>query len=142
MSKTTIGIFIVAAFLLVVSLAINILGRRIVESQLITAEGQQLYPRCDHCGTALDDWQQAASLMVLLAISVSIAGAMFWEKETRPVTGQASILKLNERRAEQSGTAAARRDSGVLAAIGIDESNTRLSEDETLTPLERVIRGY
>lgn len=142
MSKTTARTFIAATLLLAASLAINIYGQRIVESPMMTEEGLPLYTSCSHCSSERENWERAAALLGLLAISVSIAGAMFWDREAGPMTEQASLLRLDDSAARRTNRVAAPSKSVGIADARIIESTAHLREDESLTPLERVIRGY
>ena len=140
MNKSVAGTFIAAAVLVVVSLSINFYGQSIVESQRLAGEGQ--FTAYDVCGSQLDPWEQASGIFGLMAFSTSIAGAMFWYREQDPIAEQSSILMLGERTATGTVRMAAPPKDAAIAKAHVDQSHERRHEDESLTPLERVIRGY
>ena len=142
MSKTTARTFIAAACLLVVSLLINTYGERIFEGQPATVEGLPSYSIHDVCPAGVAPWERAAGLIALMAVSISIAGVMFWDREPQPMTEQASVLKLDGGATRRMARIATPLKSATTAPVYVNQSNARLHEDESLTPLERVIRGY
>jgi len=79
----------------------------------------------------------------LLATSISIAGALLWDRETQPQENRASILGLDERAAtRQMVREAAPQQKAFAANVHVGETGATAHEEESLTPLERVIRGY
>lgn len=145
MSKTTARTFILAAVLLAMCVMTYMYGHRSVENQLIAA-GEALPP------FSMDDyypyymelktWEQAAAVIGLLGVSLSVAGAIRWDREMSPELNQSSILGLNEQATKRIVRSAAPQNVVSIAAARLDESNARWREEESLTPLERVIRGY
>jgi hypothetical protein len=115
----------------------NIYGRR-----SMAAYEQSTFIIYDAYDMNLETWQQVTGLTGLLAISVSVAGALLWERETRPQAKRASILGLNETAAGRMVRAAAPQRKAVAAKAHVDRTVASLPEEESLTPLERVIRGY
>jgi hypothetical protein len=142
MSKTTACTFAAAVILLAASFAINDYGDYIIAAQRAAERGLSEFPvYYDDCNRGLNAWERASGLTGLLAISVSVAGALLWNRETQPETKRSSILGLNELTAGQIVRRVAQQNIVSIAATRIDESNAHLHEEEYLTPLERVIRG-
>ena len=146
MSRTSVHTFITAAFLLVLSLILYLYGQSVVEREMIAGDGMVMM--CgDYCAQ-LESWDKAAGWIGLVAVSVSIGGVIFWEREARPIMEQASILRPNERAPGRMIEVATPLQSAVITEVHTDESSVRRheegcpSQNDCLTPLERVIRGY
>jgi hypothetical protein len=139
-NKTVVRTYLAAVALLAVSLLIGLYGHYLFESQRFAEKG--LFTVTDACFSPLDTWEQASGFIGLMAISVAIAGTMFWDREPDPIAEQSSILRLDERAPGQMMSVAAPLKRAVVVQAHVDESNARLHEEESLTPLERVIRGY
>lgn len=146
MSQTTAHIFITAALLLALSLTLYLYGHHVVENQIIEGDGMmQMYHYYD---LQLASWENAAGWFGLAAFSVFIGGAIFWERETRSIVEQASILRLDERWPGQMPRVDAPLPGAFTTKVHADENNVRRhqeaspSEEQYLTPLEKVIRGY
>lgn len=145
MSKTTARTFIAGAVLLAMCVMIYMYGHRSVENQLIAArEALPQFSMDDYYPyyMELKTWEQAAAVIGLLGVSLSVAGAIKWDREMPPELKQSSIFGLNEQGARRIVRRAAPQNVVSIAAARIDESKKRLREEESLTPLERVIRGY
>ncbi|MDT4897810.1 MAG: hypothetical protein QOH25_2887 [Acidobacteriota bacterium] len=142
MSKTTALTFAAAAVLLAASFAINIYGHHSIAAQRAAEREQEFTMYCYDCDTGLESWERTAVLTGILAIAVSFAGVLLWDRETQPEAKRSSILGLNEQMAGRIVRRVAPQSIVAGAAARIDESNARLREEESLTPLERVIRGY
>lgn len=146
MSQTTAQTFITATLLLVLSMTLYLYGHHVVESQIAEVDG--MVPMYHYYDMQLEMWEKAAGWVGLVAFSVFIGGMIFWEREKQPIAEPASILRLNERAPGQMVEVAAPLPVALITAVHLDESNVRRqvvessSEDEYLTPLERVIRGY
>ena len=145
MSKTTARTFLAAAVLLAVTAMIYIYGYRVIENQMAAArEAEPQLAMSDNYHMyfrELDKWERAAILTGLLAVAVSITGAILWEREMPSVAQQSSILGLNQQAAGRNVRRAAPQNVVAFMAPGPAESHTRLCEEDSLTPLERVIRG-
>lgn len=138
MSKTTARTFAAAAFLLAAAFAISIYGSHSIAAQRAAERERGFAMYCYDCDLELDSWERASVLTGILAIAVSFAGVLLWDRETQPEAKRSSILGLNE----QTARRIVRRVTPQNLVAGTDESNAHLREDEFLTPLERVIRGY
>jgi hypothetical protein len=137
MSKTTARTFIAAFLLLAAAVLAGVYG----SSRIMTDE-QSPFIIYDGYDESLVTWESLTQVAGLLAIAVSIAGALLWERETRPQVKQASILGLNETAASRMVRAAATQQTIVTAKAHTVEMSAAIYEEESLTPLERVIRGY
>jgi hypothetical protein len=142
--KKTIGLtFAAAAVLLATSIAIDFYGQHVVASQRAAMRDlQELAIYCDHCETGLESWDRASALVGFLAFSVSIAGWMLWHKEAQPQAGRSSILGLDDVAPRRIFSVAAPPKSVVSDEVYGGASSAVPLEDESLTPLERVIRSY
>ena len=138
MSKATALTFAAAAVLLTACFAISEYGYRIVASQM-AAEGLPEFTMSHGYEAERESWGRLASFMGLLAVSVSIAGTMLWDRETRPESEHASILGLETRAAGRIVRASSARKSAVNAEIQRYRINQRSVDAESRTPLERVI---
>ncbi len=139
MSKTTALTFTAAVVLFAACVAISLYGPRLAVNRIYGAEKQFVIYDAD---MGLDSWERVAMLTGLLGVSVTIAGALLWERETQPRAQRVSVLGLEERAGRRILRTAVPRKSLAAAEIHVDESPARLHEEESLTPLERVIRGY
>jgi hypothetical protein len=145
MTKTTARTFATAVVLLAASVTIELYGHYSVARQRIAAgysSGYTLYDVYDRYQMELETWNQAAGLTGLLAIAVSLVGAMLWDREDPPKPAQGSILMLDGIAGRRAVRARAPLETGLAAELRVDESCRRTHDDESLTPLERVIRGY
>jgi hypothetical protein len=141
MSKTTGLTFIAAVILLAVCVAATLHRHRIVEDRISAGEAQFLM--YDGFDVQLDSWERLAGLTGLLAFGVTLAGALMWDRETSSQAQWVSVLGLEERARRRTFRAAVpRKITAAGAVIRVDESLACLHEEEYLTPLERVIRGY
>lgn len=140
MSKTTARTFIAAAVLLAACVAITLHEHRIVDDRI--SAGEEVFIMYDGFDMQLDSWQRLAGLTGLLAFSTTIAGAMLWNRELYPRAQRVSFLGLDERVGSPVVNVAAPFKGPAIAAAHTNESNSQSHEEENLTPLERVIRGY
>jgi hypothetical protein len=141
MTKTTALTFVAAVILMIACVAISLHGQRLVQSRMY--EENERFIIYDRYDMMLESWEKAAGLAGLLSISTLIAGAMLWGREMQPRAQQpGSVLGLDGRDGRRIVGSAASWKSAVIAEIRVDESCTRLHEEENLTPLERLIRGY
>jgi hypothetical protein len=142
MNKTIGLTFVAAALLLVASFTTQIYGYHSVTAQRAARRGLPQYSYCDHCETGFESWERAATLIGLLAVSVTMAGAILWDREGQPQASRRSILGLDEITADRICRAVASSKSVVAEEIYVDGSSSRPLAQENLSPLERVIRGY
>jgi hypothetical protein len=140
MSKTTARTFIAAAVLLVACVATTLYRHHLAESRRYAGEEQFImYDRFD---TQLDSWERLSGLTGLLAFSVTVAGALLWDRDIYPRAQRGSILGLEGSTARRIVSVDAPLKNPAIAEAHTNESNAQSHEDEYLTPLERVIRGY
>ncbi len=139
MSKTTALTFTAAVCLFAACVAISLYGHRLAVNRISEA-GEQFIMYDGDVG--FDSWERAAVLTGLLGVSVTMAGALLWDRETQPRAQRVSVLGLEESAGRRIFRMAVPRKRMTAAEIGVDESYARLHEEENLTPLERVIRGY
>jgi cbb3-type cytochrome oxidase subunit 3 len=137
MSKTTALTFTAAFLLLAACVMTSVYAPR--NSARYEQEAFIIYDGYD---SSLETWERATQLTGLLAISLSIAGALLWNRETQPQAKQATILGLNEMSPGRMLRATAPQQTIVAAKPHIDGMIAPAQEEESLTPLERVIRGY
>jgi hypothetical protein len=144
MNKSIALTFTAAVVLVLSAVAASIYGHQFNESQMAAQDGSTQFTMydCDGIGLQTDSWDNAASVLVMLAVSVPIAGGMLWDKEIRPQTKQRSILGLEGEAAGRIARTTAPRKSVVSEETHARASSTWPSEAERLTPLERVTRGY
>ena len=142
MSKTTALTFIAAFLLLSVCVMAGIYGPGIIESRLHATDGLWPYAIYSDHDPSFKTLDQMVLLTGLLAVSLSIAGAMLWDRETQPQARQASILGLDETALATMVRPTATRRTIVAANVHVDGISAPAQEEESLTPLERVIRGY
>ena len=141
MSKTTALTFTAAFLLLAVCVMASVCSLS-PESQMSAADREAQFIIYDGYNASLETWERLTQLTGLLAISVSIAGAMLWDGETQPQAKRASILGLDETAARRMVRAATPQGAAVAAKAHVDGIGASSREEENLTPLERVIRGY
>jgi hypothetical protein len=143
MKKPVTLTFIAAAVLFAASVTTYVYGQQMVLSQRLAEEDAQVFAMTA-CGfdPQLESWEKAAGLIGLLAASTFIAGGLLWDRETQSEAERLSILGINERRARRIARETAPCKCMVVEKTNSDVSATRLHEDDYLTPLERVIRGY
>ena len=117
-------VFTAAALLMLGAVAAGIYNSEAFKAQQATAVEAPRFSmyECYDCG-GLEPWEQAAGIAGLVAVAMSIGGAMLCAPEPRP-PHRVSMLGLC--------AGAPRRAARPQ----------RLDDDEGLTPLERVIRGY
>lgn len=142
MSKTTALTFNAAFLLLAASVMAYVYSLNLIESQMSVADRESPFIIYDGYHASLETWERVTQLSGLLAISLTIAGALLWDRETQPQAKQASILGLNEMSPGRMLRAAAPQQTIVAAKPHIDGTIAPAQEEESLTPLERVIRGY
>jgi hypothetical protein len=136
MRRMTTLTFIAAIVLLIMALAISSYGEQVLASR---EKGRYHIV----CGDDLEEqsWNRATGLIVLLSISVLVAGTMLWSGESEADERRASILGLEKRAEEQSFVTIAPAplcwQSVVVGDAGFDSGRAA----ESLTPLERVIRN-
>lgn len=140
MSRTTAHTFITAALLLALSITFYLYGHHLAERQMPAAEGMFTLHQC--FDGQFDSWEKAGSWLALVGISVSIGGVIFWAREMQPIVERASILTLDIRGPGPITSTAAPLMSVDVPQAVIDEDRAAPDEDESLSPLERVIRGY
>lgn len=141
MSKTTARTFIAAAVLLAACVAITLHRHHLIENRI--SAGEELFIMYDGgFDMQLDSWERLAGLTGLLAFSVTIAGALLWNRDLYQQVQRVSFLGLDERARRRIVRVAAPFRSPAIAAAHTNESNAQSPEEENLTPLERVIRGY
>lgn len=139
MNKTIKLTFAAAALLMAMAMATHIFGYHSDAAQR-AAERMRRY--CDHCETGLESWERASGLLGLLAVSVSIAGGILWDREMQPQALRRSVLGLDEIASRRAFRAAAPSKSVVAERVYVQGNRTHPMEEENLSPLERVIRGY
>jgi hypothetical protein len=140
MSKTTALTFTAAIVLFLACMAVSQYGDRVTENQMSTPDGQFAMYDSDDIG--LKTHERLAGLIGLLSFSVAGAGALLWNREIYPRAQRASVLGLEVRTGRRIIRMAVPRKIVAAAKIHVEDSRARLHEDESLTPLERVIRGY
>jgi hypothetical protein len=140
MSKTTAHTFTAAVVLFLACMAISQYGDRLTENGMSTPDGQ--FVMYDAYDMGLKTHERVAGLIGLLSFSVAGAGALLWERDIYPRAQRASVLGLEGGAGRRIIRAAVPRKSMAAAKINVEDSGARLHEDESLTPLERVIRGY
>lgn len=122
MRRSIVLIFAAAALLMVAAVALNIYGREIFEPRRAAAEGLPEFSMSECYSPELKPWEKASLACGWLSIALSTAGAMLW------------------------GTELCARRQHVLLLGGVAQVDPlrlpRPHDDEGLTPLERVIRGY
>jgi hypothetical protein len=143
MKKPVALAFIAAAILFLTSVTTYVYGQQSVLRQRLAAEDSHLFTmtECDF-DMQLDSWEQAAGLIGLVAASAFIAAGLLWGRETQSEAERLSILGINERRPRQIARETAPCKCMVVEKIKVKVSDARPREDDYLTPLERVIRGY
>lgn len=137
MSKTTARTFIAAFLLLAVAVLAGVYG-----SSHIMTDKPSTFIIYDGYNESLVTWESLTQVTGLLAIAVSVAGALLWDRETRPQAKQSSILGLDETAAGRMLRATVPRQTLAAAKAQTGEMSAAVDEEESLTPLERVIRGY
>jgi hypothetical protein len=144
MSKTTALTFVAAIVLFAACIVIGDYGARSVAQQRYAAEGATPFMMFDEFDTELESWERASGLMGLMALSVLVAGTILWVRDEEPPhSKRVSILRLDERPPRQILTAPAPYNSAAGARARFDEGGAQPQHEmESLTPLERVIRGY
>jgi len=143
MTKTTALTFATAVVLLVAAVTFEFYGHYSVAKQRSAAGDSPGFIITDGHEMDLDAWEQAAGLTGLLAITVSLVGAMLWDREDPPKLARTSILMLDGAKAGPIVRATKPlKNRCATAELRVDESRRRIQDDESLTPLERVIRGY
>lgn len=139
MSKTTTHTFTAAVVLFAACVAISVYGQRIAVDQIYAGDERFIMYDGD---MGLDSWERATILTGLLGVSVTFAGALLWNREIYPQAQRVSVLGLEERTEGRNFRTPLPLKCAAAAETNVDESSTCRHEDENLTPLERVIRGY
>jgi hypothetical protein len=143
MSKTTALTFTAAFVLFAACILIGDYASRSAARQGYAEDGAPRYAMYDGYDWGLESLETPSGFMGLLAASVSVAGVIMWVREDeQPHATRASILKLDERRTRPRLNAPVHRNNMAGAQASSGESGAQPHEAESLTPLERVIRGY
>lgn len=138
MSKTTALTFTAAIVLFAACVTASVYGHRIAAERMSTLDGYYTIYDAD---LGLDSWEQASVFTGLLGVALTFAGALLWDRETQSPAQRVSVLGLDGRAGRRIFRTAAPLKI-VAATIQVDENCAQLYEEESLTPLERVIRSY
>jgi hypothetical protein len=141
MKKSIVLTFTAACLLMAAAVALVIYGQDIFEGQRwAAAEGVPKFSMTECYYPPLKPWERASLACGFLSFSVTVAGAMLWDAETRPQPPRVSVLGL-----DTGGSGIVVRPAppaAFWARAGEPRGLTRRHAGEGLTPLERVIRGY
>jgi hypothetical protein len=148
MNKTTALTFVAAVFLLAASLAMDIYGHESAAGRKYAAREVSGYATYDDEDAEPGAWERASGLAGFLSLTLALVGAMLWDREDAPPhEARRSVLMLDGCAARQvAGVSAPSKSPESLrntlaAGMPVCESSVRSPRDESLTPLERVLRG-
>lgn len=128
MKKNIILVFAAAALMMAAAVALAMYGQAIFEAQLAAAEeaeGSARFVISECYDAQLGPWEKASLLCGLLSAALTAAGTMLWDAESRAAWHYVLLPGP---------------DAGAPQRVAAHFQPAR--DDEGLTPLERVIRGY
>lgn len=141
MRKTIVLTFTAAVLLMAAASTLELHGRNVYEYHM-AAVGSPSFTWHEYHHPLLESWDRVSDVVWLLSLGVLVAGLMLSAAEPTP-PHHVSMLGLDAGARRRSVRAPSTAKSPVLSNVrAAAQCLPRDHDDESVTPLERVIRGY